>query len=70
VLTDTHDASSARMVIALGKSLGLSVIAEGVETQGQKEFLMQNDCNTFQGYLFSPPIPIAQFSIFCIGRLT
>jgi len=70
VLTDTHDASIARMVIALGKSLGLSVIAEGVETQGQKEFLMQNDCNTFQGYLFSPPIPIAQFSIFCIGRLT
>jgi EAL domain-containing protein (putative c-di-GMP-specific phosphodiesterase class I) len=69
VLTDTHDASIARMVIALGKSLGLNVIAEGVETPGQREFLIQNDCNVFQGYLFSPPVPIAQFSVFCIGRL-
>jgi EAL domain-containing protein (putative c-di-GMP-specific phosphodiesterase class I) len=69
VLTDTHDASIARMVIALGKSLGLNVIAEGVETPGQREFLIQNDCHVFQGYLFSPPVPIAQFSVFCIGRL-
>jgi EAL domain-containing protein (putative c-di-GMP-specific phosphodiesterase class I) len=62
VLTDPNDAAIAHMVIALGKSLGFAVIAEGVETQGQWDFLKENDCNLFQGYLFSKPIPIDQFT--------
>jgi EAL domain-containing protein (putative c-di-GMP-specific phosphodiesterase class I) len=41
------------------------VIAEGVETQGQCDFLMQNGCHTFQGYLFSKPIPAEKFAEFC-----
>ena len=64
VLTDAHDASIARMVIALGKSLGFNVIAEGVETQGQREFLTENDCHLFQGYLFSKPITVSAFEQF------
>ena len=65
VLSDDSDASIARMVISLGQSLGFNVIAEGVETQGQCDFLMQNGCQTFQGYLFSKPISAEKFVEFC-----
>jgi EAL domain-containing protein (putative c-di-GMP-specific phosphodiesterase class I) len=65
VLTDPNDAAIAHMVIALGKNLGFSVIAEGVETQGQCDFLQQNGCHLFQGYLFSRPIPLPQFTEYC-----
>jgi EAL domain-containing protein (putative c-di-GMP-specific phosphodiesterase class I) len=61
VLTDSSDAAIARTVVALGQSLGLSVIAEGVETQGQRQFLIDNGCHLFQGYLFSPALPIDEF---------
>jgi EAL domain-containing protein (putative c-di-GMP-specific phosphodiesterase class I) len=61
VLTDPNDAAIARMVIGLGDSLHFAVIAEGVETRGQQEFLMQNGCHAFQGYLFSKPIPAEAF---------
>jgi len=58
VLTDANDAAIARTVLALGHSLGLSVVAEGVETAGQLEFLLQHGCTQFQGYLFGRPVPI------------
>jgi EAL domain-containing protein (putative c-di-GMP-specific phosphodiesterase class I) len=44
-------------VISLGHRLQLRVIAEGVETEEQREFLAANDCDEMQGYLFSPPVP-------------
>lgn len=66
VLIDTNDAAIARTVINLGKSLGFVVIAEGVETPGQRDFLMNNDCHYFQGYLFSKPLPAHQFQAFVI----
>lgn len=56
VLTDPNDAAIARTIVALGKSLGLDVIAEGVETEAQRNFLACNGCHTYQGYLFSPPV--------------
>ena len=56
VLTDPNDAAIARMVIGLGDSLHFAVIAEGVETYGQRKFLMENGCHLFQGYLFSKPV--------------
>jgi len=63
VLTDPNDAAIARTVLALGQSLGFSVVAEGVETAGQREFLLKNGCTLFQGYLFGKPVPIAQLQL-------
>ncbi len=55
VLTDANDATIARTIIALGQSLGLAVIAEGVETEGQRDFLASHGCHAYQGYLFGHP---------------
>lgn len=68
VLTDPNDAAIARTVMALGLNLGLSVIAEGVETEGQREFLAQHGCLAYQGYLFSRPLPVAAFDQFLASR--
>lgn len=57
VLTDSNDAAIARTIVALAQSLGLTVIAEGVETEGQRSFLSHSDCHLYQGFLFSPPLP-------------
>ena len=59
--TNKHDTAIARTIISLGQSLGLVVTAEGVETEGQFNLLRSLDCNQFQGYLFSKPIPALEF---------
>ena len=61
VLTNPNDATIVRAIILLGRSMGLEVIAEGVETEAQKSFLAQHGCNTYQGYLFSPPLASDEF---------
>ncbi len=61
ILVDPNDAAIAKMVVALAASLGLSVIAEGVETEAQCEVLAGLGCHAYQGYLFSRPLPLAQF---------
>jgi EAL domain-containing protein (putative c-di-GMP-specific phosphodiesterase class I) len=53
----------AQTVLALGHSLGLSVVAEGVETQGQRNFLQHHGCRLFQGYLFGRPVPAAELQL-------
>lgn len=55
------DAEIIRVIVNMAKSLGLSVIAEGVEQQGQLELLRLQDCHLYQGYLFSPPLPFEDF---------
>ena len=64
VLTDPSDAAIARTVVALAHNLGLGVMAEGVETLAQKEFLAQCGCHAYQGYLFSRALPAEQFTEF------
>ena len=64
VLTDAGDASIARTIVALGQSLGLNVIAEGVETEAQRDFLAANGCQCYQGYFYSRPLPIADFTLY------
>ncbi|MGE4451298.1 bifunctional diguanylate cyclase/phosphodiesterase [Castellaniella sp.] len=61
VLTDPNDAAIARTIVALGISLGLRVIAEGVETEAQRAFLERHHCHAWQGYLLSRPLPAAEF---------
>lgn len=55
------DRTIVRTIIAMAKSLGLDVIAEGVETEEQRQLLLHKGCEKFQGYLFSKPVPIDQF---------
>jgi diguanylate cyclase (GGDEF)-like protein/PAS domain S-box-containing protein len=62
IKTDPDDAALTSAIIAMGKSLELQVIAEGVETDEQLEFLRQQDCDAIQGFLISKPQPIADLN--------
>jgi len=61
VLTDPNDASIAHSILALGQSLNLAVVAEGVETEAQHAFLAKHGCQSYQGYLFNKPQPPTTF---------
>ncbi|MDD2927213.1 EAL domain-containing protein, partial [Rhodoferax sp.] len=67
VLTDPHSAAIVRTVLALGQSMGLEVIAEGVETQDQRQFLLNNGCLLYQGYWFSGALPANTFEAYVQG---
>jgi len=58
LLTDPNDAAIARTILQLAQSLDLDVVAEGVETEGQRQFLELMGCKAFQGYLFGRPAPL------------
>ena len=66
VLVDPNDAAIVKTIVALGRTLGMAVIAEGVETQAQQRFLFDNGCTMYQGYLFSRPLPAAAFGEFVL----
>ncbi len=61
VLSDPNDAAIARTIVALAQSLGLEVIAEGVETEAQRAFLASQGCHAYQGYLFSRALVLEAF---------
>lgn len=58
MLDDPNDAAIVEIVVKLGRSLKLSVIAEGVEIEGQRDLLHKCGCGNFQGYLFGRPAPM------------
>jgi diguanylate cyclase (GGDEF)-like protein len=67
ILTDPNDAAIAKMVVVLAESLGLTVIAEGVEVEAQRIFLAHNGCHSYQGYLCSRPLHVDSFEAFVKG---
>lgn len=64
ILLDPNDAAISKMVITLAGTLGLQVIAEGVEISAQRDFLASQGCNYYQGYLFGRPMPRSEFEQF------
>ena len=63
LIEDSQDAAIIRIILALGQSLGLTVIAEGVENDMQWSHLIKCGCSVFQGYLFGKPMPLAEFEL-------
>jgi diguanylate cyclase (GGDEF)-like protein/PAS domain S-box-containing protein len=61
IASDPNDAAIVQTIIAMSEVMGLVVIAEGVETEEQREFLDLRGCHVFQGYLFGRPVPIEEF---------
>lgn len=63
ITTDPDDAAIIRAIIAMGRALRLSVVAEGVEGEAQYAYLIEHGCTLFQGYMFGRPQPLAQFEM-------
>jgi diguanylate cyclase (GGDEF)-like protein/PAS domain S-box-containing protein len=61
ITTDANDAVMVKTIISMGHNFHMDVIAEGVEDEAQAEFLKQNGCTAYQGYLFGRPVPIGEF---------
>jgi diguanylate cyclase (GGDEF)-like protein len=68
LMTDPNDAAIALAVITLGHALGLAVIAEGVETQAQRDHLHSQGCDAYQGYLLGRPMPLQDFESRLMAR--
>lgn len=65
---NSNDMAIAKAIIAIARSLGIQVTAEGVETQKQMDFLISEYCTEVQGYIFSPPVPAEEFKRFLDRR--
>ena len=67
ILFDPNDAAIARTIIGLAQSLGLGVVAEGVETQEQRDLLRKFGCECYQGHLFCKALPIDELEFFMVS---
>ncbi|HFU74558.1 MAG TPA: EAL domain-containing protein, partial [Helicobacteraceae bacterium] len=65
---DEDDIVIVGSIIALAKSLKLNIIAEGVETEAQKAFLIESGCSHFQGFLYSKPLPADAFKAYLLEK--
>ena len=63
IYQDSNDRTIVKTIISMAKGLGIDVIAEGVETQEQKDFLQCNGCEHYQGYLFGRPLPVDELEV-------
>jgi diguanylate cyclase (GGDEF)-like protein len=63
ILVDASSSAIAQSIVSLSGAMGLTVIAEGVETEGQRDFLARLGCHSFQGFLFSGPVPLEEFAL-------
>ncbi|MFS2007598.1 EAL domain-containing protein [Duganella sp. CT11-25] len=69
VVTDSNDAAMSKSIIAMAHHLGMKVVAEGVETESQCDFLRRNMCDQIQGYFFAPPLPPGELhALLAAGR--
>ncbi len=69
IATNTEDKAIIEAIIAMGKTLSLTVVAEGVETREQESFLRAHACDEMQGYYFSRPIPADEFAALLHGHI-
>ena len=65
---EARDTAIVQAILAMARHLGLRVVAEGVETQEQADFLIAHDCDGLQGYLYARPMPLADFLAWLAGR--
>jgi EAL domain-containing protein (putative c-di-GMP-specific phosphodiesterase class I) len=68
ITNSVEDAAIVRSLIAMAHNLGLRVVAEGVETEAQAAFLLKEQCEEAQGYLYAKPLPAAEFEAYLRGR--
>ena len=71
LVTDPRATAIVRTIVTLADNLGLSVIAEGVETEAQRDSLLANGCYAYQGYLFGRPVPVQELKLHAVesGRI-
>ncbi|HSY02510.1 MAG TPA: EAL domain-containing protein [Acidobacteriaceae bacterium] len=67
ILEDVASAAIAQTIVSLGRAMGLSVVAEGVESEEQRRFLASFGAHSFQGYLYSRPLPLEEFERLWLG---
>jgi diguanylate cyclase (GGDEF)-like protein/PAS domain S-box-containing protein len=68
ILVDASSGAIAQTIISLSRAMGLPVIAEGIETEEQRDFLNRLGCHSFQGFLFARPLPLAEFERLWLGE--
>jgi len=70
IMSGAHGGAIAQAIVSLSRAMSLPVLAEGVETEEQREYLSGIGCNTYQGYLFSWPVPLGEFEKLLAGQLS